>query len=270
MSRNVTISLAQADTLLGDVQANVERGVGLVHKAAQAGAQIVVLPELFTTGYNLGPRYISLAEPANGPSIQAFREAARENGVYVQVGYIEERGVPGMIYNSAAFISPEGALLGSYAKSHLFAGERLYFCRGNDTPVYRTEYGVFASIICYDIGIPELSRIFALKGAECLLVSAAWCQADEDIWDANCIARATDNLCYMAACNRVGDEAGLKLIGKSKFMAPRGHVLQEAPLGREALLTATLDLDTLAKERQRCLYFLDRRPELYGLLTKQL
>ncbi|MGI6596719.1 MAG: nitrilase-related carbon-nitrogen hydrolase [bacterium] len=266
--RNVTIGLVQADTILGNVKANVEKGVELVAQASQKGAQIVVFPELFTTGYSLGQRHVSLAEKASGPSISAFCEAAKENGVYIQVGFAEARKIPGMIYNSLAFIDPEGKLLGSYAKTHLYAGERMHFCSGSDLPVYRTDYGVFAPLNCYDIGIPELSRIFALKGAECLLVSSAWCKEDEDIWDNNCIARSTDNLCYMAACNRVGWEEDLHLIGKSKFMAPRGHVISQAPVDEETILVETLDLDTLAEERHRCLYFLDRRPELYQPLVE--
>ena len=270
MSRNVTIALAQCDTVLGNKQANIEKGAALVHDAAKQGAQIVVLPELYLTGYDLKERYTALAEPLHGLSMQEFCHMAKENGVYLQVGFVEERTVPGVIYNSVAFISPEGKILGVYAKSHLFAGERLYFARGNDTPVYQTEYGTFASIICYDIGICELSRIFALKGAECLLVSAAWGDFDEDIWDHNLIARSTDNLCYMAACNRQGIENGsLHLIGKSKFMAPRGHVIKEAAKDADEILVATLDLSSIREERHRCLYFLDRRPEMYGILTQQ-
>ncbi len=269
MSRQVTIGLVQADTILGDKPTNIEKGVEQVAAAARQGAQIVVLPELFTTGYSLGERYDDLAEPADGPAMQTFCRAAKASGVYIQVGFVESRGVPGVVYNSAAFISPEGKLLGCYAKSHLFAGERMYFSHGNHLPVYHTDYGVFATCICYDIGSPELSRVFALKGAECLLVSAAWYKGDEDIWDNNCVARSTDNLCFMAACNRVGWEGPLHLIGKSKFMAPRGHVIKEAPLDEEALLVATIDLEQIREERRRCLYFLDRRPDLYQCLVEK-
>ncbi len=270
MARPVTIALLQSDTAIGNKKANIEKGAALVAKAAEQGAQIAVLPELFLTGYDLKEGYLAVAEPLNGPSICEFRHIAKENGVYLQVGFVEERNIPGVIYNSVAMIGPDGKIIGCYAKSHLFAGERLYFARGCNTPVYETDYGTFASIICYDIGICELSRIFALKGAECLLVSAAWCKQDEDIWDHNLIARSTDNLCYMAACNRQGWEGDLHLIGKSKFMAPHGHVIKEAPLDQDCVLTATLDLDTIREERRRCLYFLDRRPEMYDLLTRSL
>ena len=270
MTQNVTIALIQCDTVLGDKKKNIEKARELIPKAAEQGAQIVVLPELFLTGYDLGERYLKVAEKADGPSMQEFCRMAKDNSVYLQVGYVEEREIPGVIYNSVAFISPKGNMLGSYAKTHLFAGERMFFSCGDDMPVYETEYGAFASIICYDIGFPELSRVFALKGAQCLLVSAAWGDFDEDIWDNNLIARSTDYLMYMAACNRQGIENGtLHLIGKSKFMAPRGHVIKEAKKDADEILVATLDLSTIREERHRCLYFLDRRPELYELLAQK-
>ena len=99
MSRNVTIALAQCDTVLGNKQANIEKGAALVHDAAKQGAQIVVLPELFLTGYDLKERYTALAEPLHGPSMQEFCHMAKENGVYLQVGFVEERTIPGVIYN---------------------------------------------------------------------------------------------------------------------------------------------------------------------------
>ena len=269
MSRKVCIGLVQAASVLGEKRVNVEKGVGLIADAAAQGAQIVVLPELFTTGYDLEDKqFVALAEKADGESVRAFRQAAKECGVYVQVGYVETRNVPGVIYNSVAFIDPEGKLVDSYAKSHLFAGERMHFARGDVFSVHDTEYGRFANMICYDIGIGEVGRIVSLMGAECMLVSSAWCKEDEDIWDHDCIARACDNLCFVAACNAVGESKHLHLIGKSKFLAPRGNLVSEAPLDTETVLVQTIDLDQVAQARRRCLYMTDRRPELYGLLTE--
>ncbi|WP_258358570.1 nitrilase-related carbon-nitrogen hydrolase [Moorella sulfitireducens] len=270
MPRKVTLGLIQADTEIGNVKANVEKGVKLIAAAAAKGAQVVILPELFTTGYNtsiLGPRFIQLAENINGPSITAFAAAAKENGVYVMVGFVEERGVPGVVYNSAAFISPEGKVIDSYAKTHLWGGERIYFAKGNNFPIYQTEYGLFAPGICYDVGFPEVGRLYALKGAELMLVISAWRIEDADIWENNCIARATDNLFFVAGCNRVGYEDNLHLIGKSKVLAPRGHYVAQAPMDKEDILIATIDLDEIKEARRECLYMIDRRPELYGPLA---
>lgn len=268
MARKVTIALVQSDTTLGDKRLNIEKGAILAKKAKEMGANIAVFPELFLTGYNLQQDYVKNAEQIDGPSIKEFCNIAKENNMYIQVGFVEERRVPGVIYNSVAFLSPDGGIKGRYAKSHLFAKERLFFARGNDMPIFETEYGRFAPLICYDIGICELSRIYALNGAECLLISAAWCERDEDLWDHNLIARSCDNLCFAAACNRCGYERdSLHLIGKSKFMAPRGSVIKEAPCDEECVLTETIDLDEVSEARQRCLYLLDRRPELYGDIT---
>jgi predicted amidohydrolase len=121
MSRDVTIATVQANTEIANKEANVEKGVAKVEEAAKAGAEVVVLPELFLTGYNqqiLGARQYDLAEPMDGPSMRVFAEAARENDVYVIVGFPENKGVPGVIYNSAAIFGP-GAESSSVATPRL-------------------------------------------------------------------------------------------------------------------------------------------------------
>lgn len=270
MSRNVTLGLIQADTELGNVKKNVEKGINLVYEAAEKGAQVIQLPELFTTGYNnkiLGQRFNQLAEKINGPSISAFAQAAKENGVYIMVGYVEEREMPGILYNSTAFIGPDGKVIDSYAKTHVWAGEKLYFNKGNDFPIYHTDYGVFAPNICYDCAFPEVGRIYALKGAELLLVSSAWRIEDEDLWDHNLIGRATESLVFVSGVNRVGHEDSLHLIGKSKVLAPRGNIIKEAPMDQEDILIVTIDLDEIKDYRRDCLHMHDRRPELYSILS---
>ena len=112
--------------------------------------------------------------------------------------------------------------------------------------------------------------VVALKGAECMLVSSAWCKADEDIWDHDCIARACDNLCFLVGCNGVGTDEGFHLIGKSKFLAPRGNLISEAPLDVETILVESIDLDKVKEARRRCLYMMDRRPEMYWPLVEPI
>lgn len=271
MSREVTLGIIQADTKIMKVKENVEKGVGLIAEAAKKGANIVVLPELFTTGYNsdiLGKHFIDLAETTEGPSISAFREAAKENGVYLQVGYVENRGVPGVVYNSAAFIAPDGSLIDSYAKTHVWAGEKMYFHSGNIIPTYETDFGKVSPSICYDIGFPEYGRIQALKGAELILVSTCYRIQDEDLWRNGCTARALDNLYFVAGSNRVGHEGDLHLIGESRIVGPRGDVIVKAPRDEECILVHTIDLDEVEQARKECLYMLDRRPEIYQAILE--
>lgn len=271
MAKNITLGIIQTDTEVDEVKKNVEKGIELVAQAAQKGAQLVLMPELFTTGYNpvlLGRRYADLAEKKDGWSVSMFRQAAKENNVYVQVGYVESRGVPGVVYNSVMFIGPDGELIDSYAKAHLFAGERLYFSKGDVFPYYDTDFGRVAAAVCYDIAFPEYGRIQALQGTELILCSSAWRIQDYDIWQNNCAARATDNLYFVAGCNRVGHEADLHLFGESRIVAPRGNLVVKAPMDEECILVHTIDLDDVREARKECLYMIDRRVDLYGPLTK--
>ncbi|MGI5825486.1 MAG: nitrilase-related carbon-nitrogen hydrolase [Bacillota bacterium] len=266
--KNQRLDLVAAKKAISE---NIENGVRSVKASAEKNAQFVIFPELFTTGYDmntLGKYYTDLCETKSGETISAFQKTARDNGVYIQVGFPEIREVEGVVYNSVAIIDPDGKLMGTYAKSHLFAGERFFFAKGSEMPVYESDFGKFAPMICYDIGFPELARIYALKGSVLFTVSTAWCKADADIWQNNLIARTTDNLCFAAAANAVSDDPALELIGNSRFYAPRGHLLKQAAVGEEEILVSTLDLADVKKARSGCYYFLDRRPELYKKLTE--
>jgi predicted amidohydrolase len=267
MSRNVTIGIVQTDTEIGNKKANVEKGVAKVQEAARAGAQVVVLPELFVTGYSqiiLQDKLYTLAEPVDGPSVQAFAEAAKENDVYVIVGFPESRGVPGIIYNPAAFFGPDGKLIGCHSKTHLFSTETQWFRAGNEHRVYPTDLGNIAVIICFDMGFPEVGRVLALKGAELVFVPSAWMLADLDLWTHNLSGQATANLFYMVGANRVGWEGDLHLFGGSKIVAPRGNTVVESPHDEETILVHTIDLDKIVEARSVVRHIDARRPELYA------
>ena len=267
MTKNVTIAIVQADTEVGNKEANVEKGVAKVEVAAKTGAEVVVLPELFLTGYNqliLGDKQYSLAEPVDGPSMRVFAEAARENDVYVIVGFPENKGVPGVIYNSAAFFGPGGELIGCHAKTHLFSTEQRWFRAGNEHRVYSTDLGNIGVIICFDMGFPEVGRVLALNGAEIVFVPSAWMLEDLDLWTHNLSGQATANLLYMVGANRVGWEGDLHLFGGSKIVAPRGHTVAEAPHDEEAILVQTIDLDKIVEARSVVRHIVARRPALYA------
>ena len=273
MSRDVTIATVQADTEIANKEANVEKGVAKVEEAAKAGAEVVVLPELFLTGYNqqiLGARQYDLAEPVDGPSMRVFAEAARENAVYVIVGFPENKGVPDVIYNSAAIFGPGGELIGCHAKTHLFSAEQRWFRAGNDHQVYSTDVGNIGVIICFDMGFPEVGRVLALNGAEIVFVPSAWRLEDLDLWTHNLSGQATANLLYMVGANRVGWEGDLHLFGGSKIVAPRGHTVVEAPHDEETILVQTIDLDKIVDARSVVRHLDARRPELYPEICRDI
>lgn len=267
MARYVTLGIVQADTEIGNKAANLQKGVAKIEEAARAGAQVVVLPELFLTGYSqviLRDRLYKLAEPVDGPSLRTFAQAAKENDVYVIVGFPEDRGVPGVIYNSAAFFGPDGELIGCHAKTHLFSTELQWFRAGREHLVHRTDIGNIAVIICFDMGFPEVGRVLALNGAEIVFVPSAWMLEDLDLWTHNLNGQATANLLYMVGANRVGWEGDLHLFGGSKVVAPRGHTVAEAPHDEETVLVHTIDLDKIVEARSVVKHIAARRPELYA------
>jgi predicted amidohydrolase len=265
MARNLTLALVQFEPKLGELPANLERILDLTAEAARQGAEFVIFPELALTGYNqelLGNKLVELAlTPADEP-IQQLARSAGQHQVYLVVGFIERRAIPGVVYNSIVICGPDGSVLRTYAKSHLFSSENLHFRPGPSLEVLRTDRGVIGPMICMDIGYPEVARILALQGAELLLAPSCWIKEDEDLWALHLRARALDNLAFVAGINRVGDEGYLHFIGQSMIVDPRGHILAELG-GSEDILITTIDLDEVTHARRRALHWTGRRPELY-------
>ncbi len=269
MARTLTLALVQFEPKLGELAANLERVLDLTKEAASQSADFVVFPELALTGYNqelLGHKLVELAlTPADEP-IQQLARVAGQHQVHLVVGFIERRTIPGVVYNSIVICGPDGSVLRTYAKSHLFSSENLYFRPGPSLNVLKTDLGLIGPMICMDIGYPEVARILSLQGAELLLAPSAWIKEDEDLWPLHLRARALDNLAFVAGINRVGDEGNLHFIGQSMIVDPRGHILAELG-GGEDILVATIDLDEVSRARRRALHWTGRRPELYASIS---
>ena len=269
MTRSLTLALVQFDPKLGDLAANLEHVLQLTKEAASRGAEFVIFPELALTGYNqemLGDKLVELALTPENEPIQQLARAAGQYNVDLVVGFIEKRTIPGVVYNSIVICGPDGSTLRTYAKSHLFSSENLYFRPGASLETLQTKYGLIGPMICMDIGYPEVARILSLQGAELLLAPSAWIKEDEDIWPLHLRARALDNLAIVAGINRVGDEGNLHFIGQSMIVDPRGHILAELG-GSEDILVTTIDLDDVTKARRKALHWTGRRPELYGSIS---
>ena len=262
------ITLAQFESKLCDPPANVVKAIPMIRQAGLDGSDMIMFPEMFTTGYELsivGPRITELAEPVNGPTITALREAAKQAGVYVVAPIVlYHDDLPGVPFNSAVLIDREGNVAGVYDKQHLWALERFYFRGGNGTPVFQTDFGTIGIMICYDMGYPEVARMLALQGAQIVLCPSAWCEPDHDVWDINVPARALENTVFLCAVNRYGREQDLYMGGHSKMCDPRGRVVAELPDEGEGVLNVEIDLADVVSNRQTSPYLRDRRPELYG------
>lgn len=260
------LALVQFEGTVADPEGNTAHAVELIRQAAADGADMVVLPELFATGYNLdiiGSRIQELAEPIDGPTVTALRAVAAECGVYVVAGVALFKDLTGIPYNSSVFIGRDGQLVGTADKMHLWALERFYFRAGSEQPVFVTEFGAIGVLICYDLGFPEDARMLALKGADVLLCPSAWCEPDHDVWNINTTCRALENTVFLAGVNRYAHEEDLFLGGHTRMCNPRGGVIDEIMEEGEGILHVTIDLNDMLTHRTNSPYLKDRRPEIY-------
>lgn len=268
-TRPVKLALVQFEGTMCDVEGNIARACEFIAEAGKQGADLVLLPELFSTGYQLnvvGPHLGELTETIEGPSVDALCEAARAAHCYVAAGLALEHELTAVPFNSSVFIDREGNLMGTYDKQHLWALERFYFRSGNGGGVFDTDFGRVGVMICYDMGFPETARMLALQGCDLLLCLSAWCEQDMDGWHLNGPSRALENTVYVAAVNRYGVEEDLVMPGHSYVSNPRGHIIAELVEESEGVLYVELDLDDVARGRQSGIYppyLRDRRPDLY-------
>ncbi len=271
MSRKLTLALVQMDSEFGNIEKNLSRMIAYTQQASAMGAQIVAFPELILCGSHpemLGPRVHELALSRDDEPIQRLARAARESGVYVLAGFLERRDNSGAVYDSLAWCAPNGKVVDTYAKTHMYATERKYFSFGHQSRVHETEFGKIGIMICYELCFPEVARILALQGAQVLIAPAAWGTLDEMQWPLHVRTRALENLMFMAAVNRAGVEDNLHYIGQSMVVHPLGNIVAHLNTDQEEMIVTTIDLDEIAAARRRSEHWVDRRPELYGSIAE--
>lgn len=238
-------------------------------RAAGRGAELLLCPEMSTTGYHIGERTHRLAEPVDGPTAQRIAGIARETGIAIAYGYPERAG--DAVYNAVQLIGADGTRLANYRKTHLFGElDRAWFSPGQEPVVQADLNGVrIGLLICYDVEFPELVRAHAVAGTELLLVPTALMSPYELVAETVVPARAYENQIYVSYANHVGAERELRYCGRSCVVAPTGAVLARAGSGEE-LLTAEIDPALLRASRKENTHLADRRPELYsGIATAQ-
>lgn len=284
--RHVTVAATQMPCSWNESDniANAER---LIRAAAAQGAQIILIQELFETPYFCQDQihdFFSLAKPlAENEAIKRLAPLAKELGVVLPVSVFEKAGQA--FFNSVVIIDADGESLGHYRKSHIPDGpgysEKFYFSPGDTGfKIWQTKYAKIGVGICWDQWFPESARAMALMGAELLFYPTAIGSEPQDPtldsaghWQRTMQGHAAANLTPVIASNRIGTEPGRKgteinFYGSSFIANWDGALLANANRKDEALLTATFDLDEIAKIRRSWGVFRDRRPELYGpLLT---
>jgi len=269
-----------------DVQANIEQAVQSIHKAADAGAQVICLQEMFTSLYFCqSEEHINfdLAEPIPGPTTEYLCEVAASREVVIVAGLFEKRAA-GLYHNTAVVIDADGSVVGVYRKMHIpddpFFYEKFYFTPGDlGFDAFDTRFGRIGVCICWDQWFPEAARLTALAGAEILVYPTAigWLAEDKPVygesqlnaWQTMMRSHSIANGVFVVAPNRVGVESNIEFWGASFITDPYGNFLATA--GREAaeIITAQCDLDLLNTARTHWPFLRDRRIDAYeGLLNR--
>jgi beta-ureidopropionase len=259
----------------------IEKHLHLIRQAADAGAQLVCLQEIFAGPYfcaEQNPRwYDTTEEVPHGPTIKLMQDVARRHHIALIVP-VYEREQEGIYYNTAAVLHNDGAYLGKYRKTHIphvapGFWEKFYFRPGNlGYPVFDLGFAKIGVYICYDRHFPEGARALGLNGAEIVFnPSATVAGLSEYLWKLEQPAHAVANGYFVGAINRVGTEAPWNIgefYGSSYFCDPRGQIIAQASRDKDEVLTADLDLDMIAEVRRTWQFFRDRRPDMYSDLVK--
>ncbi|MFJ8592258.1 carbon-nitrogen family hydrolase [Streptomyces sp. NPDC093598] len=233
------------------VEARRQRAAAMVRD--QAGADLVVLPELWTTGAFAYEEFGREAEPLEGPTCEAMAKAASDAGVWLHAGSIPERDPDGPLYNTSLVFTPSGDLAAAYRKIHRFGfdkGEAVLMGAGTELVTVRLPATTLGLATCYDLRFPELFRGLVDAGAETLVVSAGWPERRRSHWTLLAQARAVENQSFLLACATAGTHAGVPQSGHSIVVDPWGEVLAQAGAGEE-VLTVEFDPGKVATTREQ-------------------
>lgn len=289
--RKYKISVIQLN--LNDVaENNLKKCISWVRDAASQGAEVILLPELYSSHYFCQSEDVenfALAEPLYSTSFIAFSELAKELGVVIIVPFFEKR-MAGIYHNSAYIIDTDGSEAGLYRKMHIpddpHFYEKFYFTPGDlGFQAIETKKGTVGTLICWDQWYPEAARITALKGAEVLFYPTAigWHPKEKEQYGENQYGawmnvmkgHAVANGVFVAAANRIGLEKyidgteGIQFWGASFIAGPQGEILAQASHDKEEILIAEVDLDLQENVRQNWPFFRDRRIDAFGDITKR-
>lgn len=290
---NKKYKIAVIQLNLNDIpENNLKKCISWVREAASKGAEVISLPELYSSHYFCQSEDVdnfALAEPLYSTSFIAFSALAKELGVVIIVPFFEKR-MAGIYHNSAYIIDTDGSEAGLYRKMHIpddpHFYEKFYFTPGDlGFKAFPTQKGKIGTLICWDQWYPEAARLTALQGAEVLFYPTAigWHPLEKEEFGENqhgawmnvMKGHAVANGVYVAAANRIGLEkyidgtAGIQFWGSSFIAGPQGEILAQASHDKEEILIAEVDLDLQENVRQNWPFFRDRRIDAFGDITKR-
>lgn len=256
------VACVQMDIAFGDPELNFQRVSEYLKEAAENGAETIVLPEMWNTGYAL-TELEELAD-SNNRTLDFLKEFAGNHEVNIVGGSVSTKKEDGF-YNTMYVIDKSGKLISEYDKAHRFGlmDEHIHLEEGQALGIFELEGVKCGGVICYDIRFPEWIRTQALNGAKVIFVPAEWPAARIDHWRILLQARAIENQCFIVAVNRIGSDPKNEFGGSSMIIAPWGEVRLDMAQ-EEGIGYAEIDLGEVEEVRKRIPVFEDRRVALYN------
>lgn len=252
-------AVIQFDITLGRVSLNEKKARALIEEAVANGASMVVLPELWNTGYDL-ENIANLAQDMRGSSVKLLQKLSRELGIFIIGGSIAEKKGD-KIYNTSLVLNNLGEIIYKYRKVHLFPlgiREGEYLNSGDEWGIFDTPWGRIGLILCYDMRFPAFVQNLVLRGAEMIVVPAQWPALRENHWKVLACARAIENQVFVLTSNKVGKDKTGTYSGFSQIINPNGEVI--ADCGNEAgFAIAEIDFSENLKMSGKIPVFSDRR-----------
>jgi predicted amidohydrolase len=276
--REVSVAIVQMKPVLGEPEENLVKMSEMISKiASQQKVDLIVFPELITSGSELGVRFTELAQRIPGPTVNLIAQRANDFGIFVAFGMASKEKVESVLYNSAILVGPDGELIEVYNKIHLRGEERMAFREGYKITIAETEIGNIGLMLGYDLAYPEVARCMALEGADILCAMANWEAANIDEWKTYVRARAYENSMFVAAANRVGEDVTLTFGGESMIVGPRGEIFasmadqtdKETGAPQEGFVISRIDLDDVRKNREEFQFIQTREPAVYRTIVRK-
>ena len=273
----ITVAVVQMYPQLGKVEDNlIAMGKTIDQICTQQKVDLIVFPELATTGYELGLRFTEVAERVPGHAVNMIAQRAADYNTHIVFGLVTKEKVESIIYNAAVVLGPDGELLGEYRKLHLPGEERLAFRAGYRMPVFETSFGNIGVLLGWDLAFPEAARSMALDNADLICVCANWGHTPAqdralfvEEWRTYVQARAMENSLYMVASNRIGEEYSYQFFGDSMVVGPRGELYASIDEEIEGYAVAPIELNTVRKTREELQLIQCRVPAAYRSLVRR-
>jgi predicted amidohydrolase len=276
--REITVAIVQMKPRLGEPEENLVKMSELIASiASQQKVDLIVFPELITSGNELGVRFTDIAQRVPGPTINLIAQRANDFGIYIAFGMATKEKVESVLYNSAILVGPDGELIEVITKSICVVKNAWRSVKALSCPSQKTEIGNIGLMIGYDLAYPEVARSMALEGADLLCVLSNWEAAHIDEWKTYLRSRAYENSLYVAGANRVGEDVTLNFGGESMIVGPRGEVFasmedetdDETGEPMEGFAVARIDLDAVRQNREDFQFIQTRQPAVYRSIVRK-